>query len=90
MDVEAFKAQLTRDGYDEIVEKEMQAGVFIDEHTHPYDVRALVLGGSAVIACGGESKTYAAGDIVEMAANTVHTEQYGDQPYKFLVGRRNK
>lgn len=90
MDVEVFKAQLTRDGYDEIYEKEMNPGVFVDEHTHPFDVRAMVLAGSAVIACGGESKTYSAGDIVEMAADTVHTEQYGDEPYKFLVGKRNK
>lgn len=89
MDIETFKSQLTRDGYDEILEKEMEPGVFVDEHTHPFDVRAMVLEGSATIGCHGETKTYRAGDVLEMSANTVHTEHYGDTPYKFLVGKRN-
>jgi quercetin dioxygenase-like cupin family protein len=88
MDIDAFKAQLTKDGYTEVQTKTMQAGSFVDEHTHPFDVRALVLAGEATLGCNGEKKTYRAGDILEMAANTVHTEQYGDVPYEFLVGRR--
>ena len=88
MDIEAFKAQLTKDGYTEIQTKTMESGTFVDEHTHPFDVRAMVLSGEATLAWNGQKKTFRAGDVLEMAANTVHTEQYGNEPYEFLVGRR--
>lgn len=90
MDTDAFKEQLKRDGYDEILVKEIEPGVFVDEHTHPFDVRAMVLAGEATLTCHGETKTYRAGDTLEMSANTPHTEQYGDTPYKFLLGKRNR
>lgn len=88
MDIEAFKAGLARDGYTEVIERSMEPGLFVDEHTHPFDVRALVLEGSALIACGDERREVGPGDILELAADTVHTEQYGDAPYRFLVGKR--
>lgn len=88
MDVDAFKKQLEKDGYTEIQTKTMESGSFVDEHTHPFDVRAMVLSGEATIECHGEKKVLRAGDTLEMAANTVHTERYGDAPYEFLVGRR--
>ncbi len=88
MDQKAFKAQLEKDGYTEIQIKTMEPGLYIDEHTHPFDVRALVLSGEATLGCHGEKKTYRTGDVLELAANTVHTEQYGDAGYEFLLGRR--
>ena len=90
MDIEAFKRQLIADGYLEIVDKTIEANLFIDTHTHPYDVRALVLEGSATIALSGdEGRTYRPGDILEVGAGREHTEAYGPDGYRFLVGRRH-
>jgi len=88
MDIDEFKAQLAKDGYPEVLTKTMEAGSFVDEHTHPFDVSAMVLSGELTLGCNGKKKTYRAGDTFKLAANTVHTEQYGDAPYEFLVGRR--
>ncbi|MEZ5659915.1 MAG: cupin domain-containing protein [Burkholderiaceae bacterium] len=88
---EAFRAQLEKDGYDEIIEKTMTAGSTIAEHTHPFDVHLLVLAGEAVITCAGEARTLRAGDTLTMAADTPHTEQYSvGEDYRFLAGRRYK
>jgi quercetin dioxygenase-like cupin family protein len=91
MDIEAFKRELIADGYLEIVEKTIEPNHMIDLHSHPYDVRALVLAGSATIACNGEApRVYRAGDILEVEAGREHTERYGPDGYTFLVGRRHR
>ncbi|MCM5569266.1 cupin [Burkholderiaceae bacterium FT117] len=90
MDIEAFKRQLLADGYLEIVEKTMEPNLVIDMHSHPYDVRALVLAGTARIACSGEpEREYGPGDVLEVAAGRQHVERYGPDGYTFLVGRRH-
>lgn len=89
MDIEAFKRQLIADGYLEIVEKTIEPNLVIEAHSHPYDVRALVLAGTASIACGGEAaREFRAGDVLEVEAGREHTERYGPDGYTFLVGRR--
>ena len=91
MDIDAFKAGLQADGYDEILERTMTAGSTIEEHTHPFDVRALVLAGEAEISCGGETRVYRKGDVLTMAADTPHVERYAaGEDYRFLVGRRHR
>lgn len=90
MDIETFKAALLADGYLEIVERTIEPNVVIDEHSHPYDVRALVLAGTATIACSGEApRVYRTGDVLEVKAGCPHTEHYGPDGYTFLVGRRH-
>jgi len=90
METEQFKARLLRDGYREILEKEMPAGESMDEHTHPFDVRLLVLEGGATIQCSGEAQAVSigVGDVYELAANVPHTEKYSSDGYRFLLGKR--
>ncbi len=89
MDIEGFKKQLVADGYLEIVDKTIEPNLFIDTHTHPYDVRALVVEGSATITCSGEpGRSFGPGDVLELEAGREHTEAYGPQGYRFIVGRR--
>jgi len=88
-DVDAFKAGLNRDGYTDISTKSMEADLFIDTHTHPFDVRAVVLEGEVTLNCDGEIKHLKAGDTLELARDIPHTEQYGPNGYTFLVGRRH-
>jgi len=89
MDIEAFKRQLLADGYLEIVEKTVEPNLVVDTHSHPYDVRVMVLAGSVRIACGGEpEREYVPGDVLEVAAGREHVERYGPNGYTFLAGRR--
>ncbi len=88
IDRAAFEARLVREGYLESQVKTIEAGMVVGEHSHDFDVLALVLDGEATIACGPVPQTFRAGDIVEVAAGVVHTERYGPQAFTFLVGRR--
>jgi quercetin dioxygenase-like cupin family protein len=90
MDTSEFEAQLRRDGYLDIEVKSAAPDVEVGSHSHAFDVRALVLEGEATIACGGEPRTYRAGDVLEVDAGVAHTERYGPAGYRYLVGRRHK
>ena len=86
---EDFKTALAQAGYTDITTKSMDPNVFIDTHTHPFDVRALVLAGDVTLNCDGDEKHYKAGDILELGRDVPHSEQYGPEGYTFLLGRRH-
>jgi quercetin dioxygenase-like cupin family protein len=58
------------------------------EHSHPFDVRAMVLKGALTLSCDGQSRTYRQGEIFTMARGCLHSESYGGQGAVVLVGRR--
>jgi redox-sensitive bicupin YhaK (pirin superfamily) len=43
-----------------------------------------------MLTTDGASRTYRAGDVFEMTAGCVHSEQYGPEGSESLVGRRSK
>ncbi|MGA2550772.1 MAG: cupin [Burkholderiaceae bacterium] len=88
MDIETFKEQLKAGGYTEVLEKSYAPNTFIDTHSHPFFARAILTDGEMEIACGEEKRRYAVGDIFELDAGRVHTEKYGPNGAKYLVGRR--
>ncbi len=87
---DAFEARLRAEGYDEILTKTLEPDVVIPDHTHPYDVLALVLDGEATIDCGQGPRVYRPGDELALAADVVHSERYGPRGYTFLLGRRHR
>ena len=87
---DAFEARLRAEGYDEILTRTLEPGVVIPDHTHPFDVLALVLDGEATIDCGQGPRVYRPGDELALAADVVHSERYGPRGYTFLLGRRHR
>lgn len=88
MDIPAFEAALKRDGFTEIETKTVKALPPSKPHTHPFDVRALVLGGEITITSEGADRVYRAGDTVTMAAGCEHAETYGAAELRYIIGRR--
>ena len=89
MNPESFRQALIEEGYLEVVTKSLEPGCTLDAHSHPYDVRALVLEGEITIARNGVPATYRPGDVLEVERNCMHTEQCGPQGMTFMVGRRH-
>ena len=85
----AFEASLKNAGYEVGTSKGTPSKV-TQPHSHDFDVRALVLSGELTLTTDGTSRTYRVGDIFEMAAGCVHSEQYGPDGSESLVGRRPK
>jgi mannose-6-phosphate isomerase-like protein (cupin superfamily) len=83
-----FETALRRAGYQDVEHKQTQPDFTTQPHSHPFDVRALVLEGEMTLTSQGESRTYRAGEIFEMAAGCEHSECFGPAGAKTLAGRR--
>lgn len=88
MDTSGFEARLQREGYPEIRTNALQPNCHNAEHSHPFDVLALVLEGDITLTIEGRARTYRAGDEFTMQAGCAHVEDVGPQGVKYLVGRR--
>lgn len=88
MDTTRFETGLRADGFEQIEKKQLAAGSSTTEHSHPFEVRALVLDGQISLTVAGEMRTYAEGDVFTMAAGCKHAENIGAQGVSYLVGRR--
>jgi len=88
MDTLRFEARLLAEGYPEIRTNELPPSRHNAEHTHPFDVLALVLHGDITLTVQGMARTYREGDEFAMKAGCAHVEDAGPQGVKYLVGRR--
>ena len=87
MDRQTFESELKRDGYD--VMTNTTPGVKVNpEHSHPFDVRAMIVQGALTLTTGGTARTYKPGEIFTMARGCLHSESYGPEGAVTLVGRK--
>ena len=85
---QAFADQLRSEGFDEVVDKSLPAGQFVDTHSHPFEVKALVTEGEVALGVAGVVTNYRVGDVFSMASGCAHTEHYGPQGVRYVVGRK--
>lgn len=89
MDRQAFETELKREGYDEILTGTTQGPKHNAEHSHPYDVKAMVVEGAITLAWDGRTQTFRRGEIFTMARGCLHTETFGPEGVVTLVGRKH-
>ena len=88
MDTRAFETLLAQDGFDETLTRRLDPGHTVPPHTHPFDVRALVLEGEITLTSDAGTRTFAAGEVFTMNAGRQHAELCGPAGVSYLVGRR--
>jgi quercetin dioxygenase-like cupin family protein len=88
MDRRAFEARLQAEGFPEIRINELPPNRHHPEHSHPFDVLALVLEGDITLTVEGSARTYRAGEEFSMNARCPHVEDIGPSGVKYLVRRR--
>lgn len=87
MNQQTFEAELKRDGYDVMTNTTPGAKVN-PEHSHPFDVRAMVLQGALTLTRGGQTDTYKPGEVFTMDRGCLHYESYGPEGAVVLLGRK--
>jgi quercetin dioxygenase-like cupin family protein len=87
MNQQTFEAELKRDGYDIITNTTPGAKVN-PEHSHPFDVRAMVLKGDFSLTRDGKTKSFKPGEIFTMPRGCLHYESYGPEGAVILLGRK--
>ena len=88
MNKDQFLQELSRLGYPEPVEVTQLPSGHLDNHTHPFAVRALGLDGYIEIESQDGLKKYETGDIFELAYEQPHSETYGPTGVKYLASRK--
>jgi uncharacterized cupin superfamily protein len=88
MDTIGFEATLVKDGYRDIETKALRGDYRAGEHSHAFEVRALVLAGEITLTWNGAARSFTTGDVFTMEADCPHTEAAGPDGVRYLVGRR--
>jgi quercetin dioxygenase-like cupin family protein len=90
MTQDEFAKNLESEGFDEIATVMRDANGSLDDHTHPFEAKALVLDGELRITTAHDDRTYRAGDVFHLKANELHSEVYGPLGVAYIVGRKGK
>ena len=85
-----FESTLKKEGFDEILTKELPANMNNEPHAHDFDVRSLVVSGEIALIVDGVRQTYRAGQEFKMQAGCRHQESVGPEGVKYIVGRRRR
>ncbi|MBN3754969.1 cupin [Paraburkholderia sp. Tr-20389] len=88
MDRDEFIDALKREGFAEVVTVTRDPHGTLDDPTHPFEARALVLHGELTIRTGATERVYKTGDVFHLQANESHSERFGADGVQYLVGRK--
>ena len=88
MDLSQFKRQAKRDGYLETFEKSMGPSEAKSEHSHPFDLRGIVLEGQLRIDCKEMPQACAPGEVFVLDRDIRHREVAGPQGARYFVAKR--
>ena len=88
MNPDQFLTLLQQEGYEQVVTVEREANGALDAHTHPFEARALILDGELRLVQDGREQICRQGDQFHLAAHAPHSESYGPQGVRYLVGRK--
>jgi quercetin dioxygenase-like cupin family protein len=67
--------------------KQIAPSTVVHDHSHPFNVQAIVTAGDITLTVQGEARTYRLGDVFTMAAGCVHHEQIGLDGVEYRVVR---
>lgn len=89
MNRDAFLKILSQDGFPEPVLVIREKDGFLDNHTHPFEVKALVMQGQINIVIDGVRSAYVTGDVFHLRHSQEHAESYGDEGVQYLASRKD-
>lgn len=88
-DFGTFKAQALAEGFDEVLERSWPGDARLDEHTHPFALKARIVRGEMWLSVGEATQHLQAGESFELAGEVPHAERYGHEGAAYWIARRN-
>jgi hypothetical protein len=85
---EEYAASMHSQGYDEVVARDWSPREVVNNHSHPFAARGLLVSGEMWLTQRGVTQHLVAGDRFELDAGEPHAERYGDKGATYWVGRR--
>jgi hypothetical protein len=87
MNTEWFTHALKSEGLPDPVWVERAPGG-MQEHSHPFESKALITEGMITLVVNGVTTHYGPGEVFHLMAGQMHSETYGPQGVKYLVSRK--
>lgn len=89
MNANEFERYLAESGFGGPTAGQYEPSQFNDAHTHPFEVRGLILRGEMTITpVGGTGRRYQPGEVFTMPLAASHTEAVGPEGVAYLWGQR--
>lgn len=88
-DFATFADGMKRQGFDQAVKRVWDPLTTVEEHTHPFHAKALVVQGEMWLTVNGRTQHLFPGDTFEIPAHQPHSERYGSKGAIYWVGRRD-
>ncbi len=82
-----FEAHERELGCSEVLKRSYEPNVFVEEHTHAFGARALVVEGEMWLTRGGTTQHLTRGERFEVPKGQPHTERYGPEGATYWVAR---
>jgi quercetin dioxygenase-like cupin family protein len=86
---EAFERDAKSPGFDEVITRHWEADKLIEEHTHPFEAKALVIQGELWLTYGGVTHHIPTGGTFHLHPEVPHSEHYGPQGATYWLARKN-
>ena len=83
-----FREEIKTQGFAEPELVEREPNLYNAEHSHEFDVSVFIVSGELTVTTPDGVTTCQAGDRFALNGGIVHTEQYGPEGTKVLVGKR--
>jgi hypothetical protein len=88
MNSEQFLQMLEQEGFPKPVEVHQPANGHLDEHRHPFEVKAFVTSGRIELLVDGQKQQFDTGDVFHLGYEQAHCETYGPQGVSYLASRK--
>jgi quercetin dioxygenase-like cupin family protein len=88
MERDDFIEMLAREGFQTTALVEREADASLENHTHAFEAKALILEGDLTLTVAGKKTRYRTGDVFHLMTNETHSERYGPDGVCYLVGRK--
>lgn len=82
-----FEAAERARGCTEVTAREWPPGQVLQDHSHPFHARALVVQGEMWLTVDGATRHLRPGDRFDLPAGTPHAERYGPEGATYWVAR---
>jgi hypothetical protein len=87
--LEQFRNLMLSLGYDHVTERGWKHNTKLEERSYPFDAVAIVIQGEMVLGVKGSApRKLVTGDTFNIASNTPHYEQYGNNGTTYWVARK--
>ena len=86
---DTFKQESLDAGFDEVLERQWAADTFLDTHTHPFAVQAVVTQGEMWLSFAGSTRHLTPGATFKLERDVPHSEKYGPEGATYWVARKN-